>query len=786
MARDLPERTAESGSQRGDGITHPKLPSAICYLLFHSRLAARMKWSRQDLFGDLRVRYGIKLGLAGLLALFWAQVLRLPEANWAILTVLVLMNGQYVGAFAFKAVMRFIGTVAGALLGVWLASDYANTPAILLTILFLVMAFAGYKFGQVGARQVPYAYFLLGLTALTIATDGVANPGQAWKTGLIRTEEIFVGIVCSLFVSTLVWPRYAREEFVEAGRATLKTVSHLVSIHTLTYVCPPGAPVDVTELHHTFDQQFSRLRGLLQAGGRESAVFSARLADYNSFMVSLNNLFHGGLALNRHRGQAWFLEHVQRELESLFEAISDEFDILTAPSSTGKELPSSVINEKFALFEAKVNEIRSRGMLVKSPLQTAMDFAGEFALLRALTDQLKHIRAALTGLPRFGQPEPQEKSDSSFVPTIDWLWVKAAVKGALAAMIAILLIKWIHPPGAANVPTWAWLFVVLRRSFFRIGSGSDLRGFQTALGGSLILASCAVLLIALTPLLANYAVMNFVLFLMLFATGFFIAKLSGLSFWSEFTFLTISAFVALNPQVPVSSQTIIDSFVGIMFGLWIATLVSRLIWPLLPQRILRDNLLALFSKMKVLLGGDTHREKLLAELTSLPVGALGTIRQMRLAGCPAEERAELATLVRCLQTLISRLSQLVSGRLVQRRQTTPDEGENLLPESIEQMVRPQFERLEIEFKQILDAFAACFREGDCRREMPTLRGALREMDNAVQRIRDRNLLRNLPPAASLRFLDVVDRYHATADAFLECSLLIGSLRIERYWGDFGL
>jgi Fusaric acid resistance protein family len=735
-----------------------------------SSFASKLNWHRRDFLSDLRVRYGIKLALAGLLALFWAQVLRLPDANWAILTVLVLMNGQYVGAFAFKAVMRFIGTVAGALLGVWLASDYANTPAILLTILFLVMAFAGYKFGQVGARQVPYAYFLLGLTALTIATDGVTNPGQAWKSGLIRTEEIFVGIVCSLFVSTLVWPRYAREEFVAAGRATLKTVSHLVSIHTLTYVCPPEAPIDVTGLHHTFDQQFSRLRGLLQAGARESALFSARLADYNSFMVSLNNLFHAGFALNRHRGQAWFLEHVQRELESLFEAISDEFDILTAPSSTGKELPPSVINEKFA----------------KSPLQTAMDFAGEFALLRALTDELKHIRAALTGLPRLGQPKPQEKAASSFVPTIDWFWVKAAIKGALAAVIAILLIKWIHPPGAANVPTWAWLFVVLRGAFFRVGSGSDLRGFQTALGGSLILAICAVLLIAITPLLASYAVMNLVLFLVLFATGFFTAHLAGLSFWSEFTFLTISAFVALSPQVPVSSQTIIDNFVGIVFGLWIATFVSRLIWPLLPQRILRNNLLVLLSQMKALLGGDTHREKLLTELTSLPVEALGTIRQMRLAGCPEEERAKIATLVRCLQTLISRLSQLVSGRLVDRHQATPDEGGNHLPEIIEQMMRPQFERLAIEFKQMLDAFAACFSEGDCRRDMPSVRGALREMDEAVLRIRDRNLLGNLPPEASLRFLDIVDRYHETADALRECSQLIRSLRIERYWGDFAL
>jgi hypothetical protein len=99
---------------------------------------------------------------------------------------------------------------------------------------------------------------------------------------------------------------------------------------------------------------------------------------------------------------------------------------------------------------------------------------------------------------------------------------------------------------------------------------------------------------------------------------------------------------------------------------------------------------------------------------------------------------------------------------------------------------PQFERLEIEFKQMLDAFADCFRQGDCRRELPAVGGALTEMDHAVQQMRDRNLLGDLPPEASLRVLDLVDRYHATADALEQCGRLISSLQIQRYWGDYGL
>ena len=124
-------------------------------------VVTKWHWMPQDPFGDLRVRYGIKMGLAGLLALFCTQVLRLPHDNWAILTVLVLMSAQFVGSITVKAIMRVIGTIVGALVGIWLVGDYTSTPAIFLPVLFLVIALASYQFGQVGARQVNYRQFLV-------------------------------------------------------------------------------------------------------------------------------------------------------------------------------------------------------------------------------------------------------------------------------------------------------------------------------------------------------------------------------------------------------------------------------------------------------------------------------------------------------------------------------------------------------------------------------------------------------------------------------------------------
>jgi hypothetical protein len=277
--------------------------------------------------------------------------------------------------------------------------------------------------------------------------------------------------------------------------------------------------------------------------------------------------------------------------------------------------------------------------------------------------------------------------------------------------------------------------------------------------------------------------MSLVLFLLLFAVGFLTAGISGLSFWVLFAWLTISTFVGLNPQEPVSSQTIIDDFLGLGFGMWIATIVNRLFWPILPQKVLRRSLLAFCSRIKGLLGGDFQREKILTQVPKLMGEALGAAPQIRIAGCSENERLKLVALIHSLQMLGSRINHLGSPRPVLR---SPDEGGNLLPKVAEQIMRPQFEHLEIEIIRVLDAFAECFREGDCSREFPTIDGALAEMDHAIQQIRDRNLLGNLPTEASLRVLDLVDRYHASADTLEQCGEVLHALRIERYWGDYAL
>jgi uncharacterized membrane protein YccC len=715
------------------------------------------------------------MGLAGTLALYLTQVLPLPHDNWAILTVLVMMTAQYTGSIAVKAILRTLGTIAGALVGVWLVGDYTSTPAIFLPVFFLVLAITSYKYGQYGARQVPYAYYLLGLTTLSVVTNGIATPDQAWQVGIDRTEEILLGSTVALLVSTVLWPRSAREEFVAASRECLETIGQLISIQTEAYAQRTTEPSSrLEEIRQTIPPRLSVLKNLLQAGSMESTFFAARLSNYNAYLSSLISLFDGVLILSRwQRVDAAIVERLQAELELVHNAISEEVDVLSAPCRPDEELRPSSLQDAFGIFIKKIEDLRDEGFFATQPTDKAIAFGTHFAAIRSLRDELINIRNVTQGLPRFGQPLPEAKPHWDLLPSIDWFWVKVGIKSGLVGVIAITLVKWIHPPGATALPLMAWIQTVLTRPFVRAGGTGDKGIFQNAFFGALILIGCIIALLLTTPFLANYLVMNLALFAILFGLGFLTARIPGINFWILFTYLFVSVFVGLNPQQPVASQNIIDSFLGLIAGMFIGALVSRLIWPVLPQRLLRDNLLDLFAGIRALLREDPHQEKIRAQLAIRSVEAQQVIQRIRMRGYSGKEKAGLSALLRRLQAMVPRVGHLVSYR-------------KSLPPAAEPLLRPRLERLETEFHQILDTFSDCFRHGDCRSDFPTVHGAVNAMDEVVHDIRQTGILNVHKVTEPLRLLDLVGRYHIIADDLEECSRLIRELRIERYWGDYAL
>ena len=727
-----------------------------------------------EIFSDLRVRYGIKLGLASLLSLYVALVLRLEHPNWAVLTCLVMMNSHFVGSTALKAMLRCVGTIAGALLGVWLVGTYSSSPVIFLVLISIILGIAVYKFGQYPGSQAPYAYYLVGLTTLSVATYGIQDPSDVWRTGLNRALEILAGSFSSLAVTSLIWPRYAREEFFELGSKALETAAEVVSLETASYIQPQDRSGQLEQLRKRFEQQVSTLRNLLQAGAQESTRFYGRLGNYNAFVVSLTNLFQAALHLETKRDEeSQYIARIQDELAAVSTAVAQEFQVLTSAYTPGARLPETTLDEAFDTLLEKLRALRAAGLFLEPSIETNIDFFSHIAALRTIRHELLEMRHIKKGLPRLRAAHPERKRAWDLLPTIDWLWMKTAFKSALAAALSLLLIRWIHPPGPAALPLAALLFSVLQRTFIRAGSTGDLRAFQRLFFAFIILSVYTALLILIIPFLADYLAMNLVLFVGLFIFGFLTARAPGLSFWAIVTILSTSVFVGLNPQVPVASSTIIDSVVGLIAGMAIATVIGRLIWPLLPQRLLRDDLVEFFGQLKALSNPKLPKVKIQTRLALLPIEALQASKRIRLRGFTGEEQRQFELLIRALSALAARRTALLRRRFE-------------FPSKLEALVHSELDQLEIEFVQMTDAFADCFRKGDCRREFPTVRGALDSLLLRVNQIRREQILATESLDAPIQLLDVISRCQRIGETLDECANVIKSLSIHRYWGDYAL
>jgi len=727
-----------------------------------------------DIFSDLRVRYGIKLSLAALLSLYVALVLRLEHPNWAVLTALVMMNSHYVGSTSLKAILRCVGTIAGAYLGVWLVGSYTSRPVLFLLFIFIILGIAVYKFGQYPGSQVPYAYYLVGVTTLSVATYGIQDPSDVWRTGLNRALEILVGSLSSLVVTSIIWPRYAREEFFELGSKALETAAELVTLETASLIEVRDTSGQREQLQKRFEQQVSTLRNLLQAGAQESTRFYGRLGNYNAFVVSLTNLFQAALHLERKRQEeSHYIARIQNELAAAFTAIAQEFQILMRPDSPGARLPETTIDKAFdALFE-KLSTLRAAGLFVESSTEINIDFFSHIAVLRTIRNELLEMRQIKQGLPRLRAAFPERKRAWDVLPAIDWFWMRTAFKAALAASLSLFLIRWIHPPGPAALPVAALLFSVLQRTFMRAGGTGDLRAFQRLFFACLILSVYAALLIVITPFLASYLVMNLTLFVALFIFGFMTARTPGISFWTLVTILSTSVFVGLNAQVTVETSTIIDSVLGLITGMAIATVIGRLIWPLLPQRLLRDDLVDFFGQLKALSNPELPMKKIQTRLALLPIEALQAAKRIRLPDFTGEEQRQFELLIRALSGLAARRTALARRRFE-------------FPAQLEALVHPELDQLEIEFGQMTDAFADCFRKGDCRREFPTVRGALDGLRLRADQIRRERILATESLDAPIQLLEVISRCQRIGDTLEECARLIKTLSIHRYWGDYAL
>jgi uncharacterized membrane protein YccC len=156
------------------------------------------------------LQHSARTAVAAVVSLLTARVFGLPEAYWAAVTTLIVMQST-LGAAVTISVRRFVGTALGAgigaLLATWFGSNVLAFGAgiFLLGIICSLLGLAHQRLAEYLDRSA----YRFGSIALAIVML-VVRDKSPWIVALHRFIEVSIGIVVGLLL-TILSPERTRE-----------------------------------------------------------------------------------------------------------------------------------------------------------------------------------------------------------------------------------------------------------------------------------------------------------------------------------------------------------------------------------------------------------------------------------------------------------------------------------------------------------------------------------------------------------------------------------------------
>ena len=741
-----------------------------CYV-FLSGMAASAGPS-VNVLSDGAFRYGVKCGLAGVAAVYIALLIRLDNPTWALFTVFVLMMAQYVGAVAEKSIFRFVGTIIGGVLGFVLTGSLEQSPLIFLTLVGCIVAGCTAMFGQ---SRYPYAFLLCGMTLLVVVSNGIGNPEQSWMPMLSRIEEVSLGILVTLVVQSVLWPRYARAEFHRDMRESFADLK--ACFLECPGIAPAGSGASGAVRSAGFPARITALRGLLEFGARESQYFRDRLATYFELTGCLAKIANAIATLREPLpAESLYRKEAGAEIDALQRAIARALDDLCDAKSTAASRAQCrrAVNQIFEALESKLELLR------KDPRLKSVAI-GQVLILGMHSLALDEIRAAIARSHELIDSLPEDALTISYdlQPLISQMpparWVRSGIKGGLALVVALILDNWLHPPGGPMFVLGTWIFTGMNQA--SPGGQGDRKAFHYVTLFIVVLVPLCLVVLAGRPLLSSYAVMNAVLFTWLFVWGYLSFSTRGVTQPMNFGMLCIVGILGLNGQEPISFQAVMGFFFGLSFAVVVAAVIQRALWPSLPQWEARDRFVELAEICRDLIRKGTGAIPLwrLTRLALIPGEAELRIRLLQPPTCPEGERDRL---IEVLQTLSGASGHLVVtlGRLLP-----------IVPLEFREEAGGRIARLEQLMDAILSEVLTAFETGASRAASGgDLRAALDEWVGWVGCLRLAMLAEEASPIVLLRILGLAERYKLAGEQLMAAQIQTSSLRLPLYMGDFSL
>jgi uncharacterized membrane protein YccC len=181
---------------KGELLAEPRaryrvLPNPVCDLN-HARMKL-WNWEQKNLPS---IGHAMRTAIAATLSVVTARLVKMPEAYWAAIATLVVMQST-LGATLTLSIERIVATAVGASVGA-MEAHFFGTNLVPFPFAILLLGLVSFAF-----RLEKTAYRYASVTLAIIVLIPRANP--AWEIALHRFLEVSIGIVVALVVVAL-WP----------------------------------------------------------------------------------------------------------------------------------------------------------------------------------------------------------------------------------------------------------------------------------------------------------------------------------------------------------------------------------------------------------------------------------------------------------------------------------------------------------------------------------------------------------------------------------------------------
>lgn len=506
-------------------------------------------------------RAALRTAIATLAAVLISFAFHMQTPYWSGMTVVIVTN-LYAGSIIDKAMMRIIGTIAGAFLGFYVAGLVANSFLLYMLSCFLIVTVSVYYYNL---STYGYAYLLGALCAFIVISQLAISPQNAFFVAIWRPVEIGIGVVIAAISAYSVFPNHLKENMLQQVNALFDDLSKEFKQVQEGLLHDELVLDAVAESNLLIKKKVRKAVELIGVMSRELGATRERIDELSAILDSFYSLSRQLqyllITLPKHND---LIALRALPLEAVFSAIQQDLVQLQSVFINSSTVPivlqtGNALDNLDNQFKKNHQNFVAKSDFIYSFIHFLKQVAQHFLLMQSL---LTH--APVTNASKFQVINKQERMRTD--PDL----IKHSIKAGLAVLLALgfwLISNW---PGGLN-GIISSLIISIRKNLFEMKNISIHRLIGCFLGGGVALLSLFVF---------EMNLYDFILIVFFSVWGFTYFMFKS----PKYAYIGLQANIALIISLaqeggpPIALAPPLQRLAGIVIGIVASFIVANSLW----------------------------------------------------------------------------------------------------------------------------------------------------------------------------------------------------------------